>query len=190
MERYKFKPGKYKVTETESQGDKGAQEKDIKIVAQKIVKRIESETPDLFLNISEDQKEKLAEKVISLGYETKSFSYEEHHTGPLPAPKTLKAYDSIINNGAERIMQKFEQQSSHRQYLEKTVIVRQLNQSSVGQILGFVVALCCLGIGCFLVMKGHDAAGITIFSLDIVGLVSVFVIRKIYRQRELEGDEG
>jgi uncharacterized membrane protein len=35
-------------------------------------------------------------------------------SGPLPHPDILAAYDSIIKNGAERIMSQVETQSAHR----------------------------------------------------------------------------
>lgn len=165
-----------------------ADNKDIKKITQNVVRKIESDSPSLLNSISKDQSEELVGRIISYCYEAISYSYEEHYSGPLPSPKILKAYDSAVNNGAERIMLRFESESSHRQNMEKTVVSRQLNHSLVGQILGFLIALCCLGVGCFLVYRDHDVAGITIFSLDIVGLVSVFVIRQIHRHKELKDE--
>jgi len=43
---------------------------------------------------------------------------QRFHIGPLPDPETLRAYDEIIPNGAERLMQLVERQSNHRQALE------------------------------------------------------------------------
>lgn len=111
---------------------------------------------------------------------------QESHSGPLPAPRTLREYNEIIPNGAERIVTVFEKQSDHRMNLEKKVVGRQTFQSLLGQIFGFILAVVFLIAGFYLVIDGHEVAGITIFSLDIVGLVAVFVIGKASQKKKLE----
>ncbi|NQU88186.1 MAG: DUF2335 domain-containing protein [Mariniphaga sp.] len=112
--------------------------------------------------------------------------HEELHSGPLPAPQALREYNEIIPNGAERITTVFENQSNHRLSLETKVIGRQTFQSLLGQIFGFLIALICLIIGVYLIEKGHEVAGITLFGIDIVGLAAIFVIGKKLQKDSLE----
>ena len=104
----------------------------------------------------------------------------------MPSPRTLKGYEEILPGCAERIIKSFEIQSTHRQSLEKKVVKGQVNQSFIGQILGFIIALLFLLAGTHLIANDHDIAGAVISSLDIVGLVGIFVLRKYNRQKTKE----
>jgi len=145
-----------------------------KSIAKQVVEDIDSTNPRLFNGI--DKKEEIAQAVIHHCLSIKSFEYAEMHQGPLPSPKTLKAYGEIVEGGAERIMKSSEEQAEHRRRIERKVVNGQVNQSLVGQIMGFVIALLFLYAGFRLIMDGHEIYGTIISSIDIVGLVSVFVI--------------
>lgn len=156
-------------------------ENEIKTIARQVVDKIQAEEPEFIQN--NPQTEQIAEKIFSFCMLS---AKEEHHSGPLPSPRTLKKYNEIIPDGAERIMKVFEDESCHRRKMEDRVIKSQTNQSLSGQILGFFIATISIIVGTYLVIQGHDAAGITIFSLDIVGLAAVFVIGKKTQQKSLE----
>jgi uncharacterized membrane protein len=158
--------------------------KDSKTIAKKVVEEIESNHPALLDGVT--RKEEIVEAVINQCVEIKSFEYAELHQGPLPSPTTLKGYDDIVPDGAERIMKSFEVQSEHRQKIEKKVVNGQVNQSFIGQVMGFIIALLFLYAGFRLIIKGYEIHGTIISSIDIVGLVSVFVIgrQKKYKIKE------
>jgi uncharacterized membrane protein len=59
--------------------------------------------------IKENTKSKI-KNILHIQTVTKSMGL----SGPLPHPDILAAYDSIIKNGAERIMSQVETQSAHR----------------------------------------------------------------------------
>lgn len=141
-----------------------------------IIQDVEEINPGLLEGI--ENKEEIITSIFSAISTIEINHSEEHHSGPLPAPKTLREYNEIIPDGAERITTVFENQSNHRMSLETKVVGRQTFQSLLGQIFGFLIALICLLIGVYLIEKGHEAAGITLFAIDIVGLAAVFVIGK------------
>ncbi len=161
-------------------------EKDIKPLARHLANKLEEKHPDIFKNIP--NKEEIIEDVLSV-YVHEETEYEETHSGPLPSPETLKEYNEIIKDGGERIMKVFENQSSHRIKLEKRVVGRQTFQSLLGQIFGFIIAITFLLGGLFLVINKHDGAGITMFSLDVVGLVYIFVVGKKFQHKSLKENE-
>ncbi|MCP4553187.1 MAG: DUF2335 domain-containing protein [Bacteroidetes bacterium] len=149
-----------------------------------IIREIESKNPKLLEGVKD--KEKLAKELIGVfSQQIEIREIQEHHQGPLPSPSTLNGYNNVVKNGAERIMKVFESQSSHRMNLEKKVVYRQTFQSLLGQILGFVIVVACLGLGVYLVSNGFEAAGIILFSLDIVGLAYVFVVGKKFQEKSL-----
>lgn len=76
------------------------------------------------------------------------------HSGYLPDPLSLSAYDELIPNGADRIMKMAEKQQEHRMKIESTAIGRQTFQSSIGQFFGFFMGLAGIGSGTFLAYNG------------------------------------
>ena len=163
------------MNEIDSQDSEIPRETDIKNVAKNIVKELEENSPEILANVPPEEKIKIVEGVMEHCAQELSYSYVYRHIGPLPAPESLQKYGDIVENGAERIMRVFEKQTTHRQEIEKTVTKRQLNQSATGQIFAFIIGVFCVVAGCYLVINEHDGAGIALFSIDIVGLASVFI---------------
>jgi uncharacterized membrane protein len=67
-------------------------------------------------------------------------------SGPLPAPADLLAFNQIIQNGAERIMQMTELEQKHRISMESLQVKESAKAIKRGQWLGFVISLLCLGL--------------------------------------------
>lgn len=62
-------------------------------------------------------------------------------TGPLPPPEVLEKYNQAVPGLAERIIKMAEQQATHRQQLELTVVESNAFVQKLGPFLGFVVAM-------------------------------------------------
>ena len=94
-----------------------------------------SVNPRIFDGIKKEKKEELL----------RSFSVtliqEKSHSGPLPDAETLIQYDSVIPNGADRIMAMAEKQQDHRINIETKVIISQNKQSGLGQIFGLFIGI-------------------------------------------------
>ncbi len=86
---------------------------------------------------------------------------------------------------ADRLVKMAETQSLHRMELEKIVIRSQQSQSSVGQWLGFAIALVCIGMGSFLVYSGHSSEGAGLMGGTLISLVGVFVYGKYQQKKDL-----
>ena len=112
----------------------------------------------------------------------KSVSVTMMHSGPLPDPQSLNAYNQLIPNGADRIMKMAENQQNHRMNIERTAIGRQTFQSFMGQIFGFIIGLAGIGSGTFLAYNGFTTVGTVIAGGTVVSLVSVFVIGRKSRK--------
>lgn len=109
----------------------------------------------------------------------------KRHSGPIPSPETIAQYDQIIPNGADRIMTMAEKQQSHRIELEKLAVSSQLTQSKRGQILGFVVAIIIMFLGTYLILEGHNAAGISLISGTLIAMTALFVLGKFIGHKEI-----
>lgn len=103
---------------------------------------------------------------------------QSSYSGPLPAPEDFARYDAVLPGAAERILKMAEENSVHRQQMEKRIIYSGTRQSCVGQILGFILILVFGAIAAFLGYCGHDALAGTIACTTILGLACVFVLGK------------
>ncbi len=100
----------------------------------------------------------------------------EAHAGPLPHPELSAAYERVLPGAADRIITMAERQQTHRHELESVAINGGSARARQGLAAGFVVTLAFLLASVWLVSTGHDVGGGVIGTVDLVALVSIFVI--------------
>lgn len=128
--------------------------------------------PQIFQGLTPKKKEEILRSV------SVTMIQERSHSGPLPDAETLIQYNSVIPEGADRIMRMAEKQQEHRMRLENSVISSQSKQSNLGQWFGLIIGLVGIGCGTFLAYCGETTVGGIIAGGTVVSLVSVFVIGK------------
>lgn len=135
---------------------------------------IESE-PSLLedVNLNPEQKE-----ILFRNFHRIEIHQRRSHSGPLPDPSTLVEYNNAVPDAAERIIQMAEKQQQHRMEIEKAVVFSSNRQSSIGQILGFIIALVCIGGAVYLALNGYEKTAIVIATTTIIGLCTIFVLGK------------
>jgi len=132
-----------------------------------------------------DNVEAILEEIISVPEErVKVLSvFQRFHSGPLPDPEALAAYNSIIPNGADRIMQMAEKQLDHRIDLENIVAPSRESQSKRGQIFALIIALTFAGVGVFSIMKGYQIPATVAWGTTLVTIVSTFIHGKKHQRQ-------
>jgi len=115
-----------------------------------------------------------------------SYSREERYSYPFPPPDLLERYDSIIPNGAERIIQLVERQSAHRQDLESRVIGNDILLSRAGLISATVITLGALVVAGILAVNGGSFEGLAAAIGSIAILAGVFYYGTKSRRQERE----
>ncbi|TXT25737.1 MAG: hypothetical protein FD138_2918 [Planctomycetota bacterium] len=121
----------------------------------------------------------------SRGMISAAFSAEmRSYSGPIPPPDLLKQYDEISPGTALRIIAMSEKQSEHRMSLEKKVVESGITRSTAGLVCGFLIACVFAGAGVWVASMGHPAAGATIATASVVGLVGVFVTGTLSQRSE------
>lgn len=108
-----------------------------------------------------------------------AFEEERSFSGPLPPPEYLEAYEKTLPGAPDRILVMAEKQVDHRIDVEKTIVKKKFNQSTLGQIIGAILILFFGYIAYDLAMHGHDTAAIAIGVTIVVSLAVVFVLNKI-----------
>lgn len=114
-----------------------------------------------------------------------NYEYSEFH-GLLPPPKVLAEYDQVVKGLAERIVSWPEAEFKHRRKMDVCAIRRSW--------AGFWAALAiALLFGCgsiWLGLAGHEAVASILGSINIVGVVTTFLVAgRLPRAREAKDDE-
>lgn len=111
---------------------------------------------------------------------------ERFYAGPLPHPTILKQFEEFIPGSADRILKIFEEQTTHRQYLEKSreehnQFIEKKNlennhkQITTGQFLGFFICLAALTSGTICALLGAVIPGSLFGTAGVAGLAAVFI---------------
>ena len=98
------------------------------------------------------------------------------HFGPLPPPEQLVSYEHALPGLAERIVKMAENQAAHRQGFETKVIGAEIDRAALGMKFGFTIGIAGLLASILMGWMGHPASGAAIGAVDLVALVSVFVV--------------
>ena len=85
------------------------------------------------------------------------------YVGILPQADELVRYNSAVPNAAERIIVMAEKQAVHRQDLEERALISDRRRATAGLICAFVITLLVLTASTYLIMNGHDVAGVALF---------------------------
>ena len=118
---------------------------------------------------------KILEKISSKILEKISVTVEEF-TGPIPPPAIMKQYEETLPGSADRILKMAENQSEHRQLLEKKRLSFSNREVHIGQVLGFFIGAIAIVTGGYTALSGAQISGGFIGTAGVVGLVAVFVI--------------
>ena len=132
------------------------------------------------------QPQKPATKQLTITEETQTLTY----SGPLPPAAELERYNNIIPNGADRIMKMAEEQSKHRQAMERTTIHGENGRANRGQIIAAIIVLAGMGIGTYFILKGLDTQGFIAMFAPLGAVATAFIMGRTQRKRErAEKDE-
>ena len=82
------------------------------------------------------------------------------YSGPLPHPDMLAKYEEIEKGTASRIIKMAENQSEHRQTIEKRVIQANIQNENTGMFLAFFMTITIILASAFLVFSGKDVSGL------------------------------
>jgi uncharacterized membrane protein len=96
--------------------------------------------------------------------------------GPFPHPDMLARFEQIVPGSAAKIIKMAESQTSHRQSLEKAVVLADVQKSWYGLLCGLIIGMTGIIGTVVLGIFGQPVLGGVLGSSTLVSLVSVFVI--------------
>ena len=146
------------------------------------------ELPEKVIAVLEKVPQPLRDKIISALESELEMVVQETtmrmYNGPTPPPEVLQEIDAIVSGSAREIIDMALGQGNHRREIEKHIVQSQLKESGRGQILGFVIALAFGTFAFILAYTGHEIAGSILGTVDLVALVSIFVLGKLFQHKE------
>jgi uncharacterized membrane protein len=96
----------------------------------------------------------------------------------------LAAYDQIFQGCADRILKMAESQSSHRQELEKAVVLANVQDAKRGQNYAFILGLASILSGAGLIALGRTVEGLVAIIGALGTLAGVFVWGRRRQEQE------
>jgi len=103
---------------------------------------------------------------------------ERQFSGPLPPPEDFAKYEENLPGAADRILNMAEKQLDHRISSEDKYLDHKVNVGKAGQVLGFILVLCCIAVSLALGLKGHDDLAKWIGVTTVACVAAVFVLNK------------
>lgn len=110
----------------------------------------------------------------------------EQFSGPLPHPSILEKYEQVVQGSADRIIKKFEQQTDHRQKLEKAVIYSDMQRANLGLIFAFIIAMTTIIGGIYAALQGQQLFGGSLSFTGLALLVGAFLTDKYAQSKSKE----
>lgn len=103
---------------------------------------------------------------------------EQFYKGPIPSPDMFKAYEEVLPGSADRILTMSENQSKHRQEMEKIELKSSRFFALLGLCFGFIITISGFGCGVFLIYNNKDASGFAIIIGEISVIIGAFLYKK------------
>ncbi len=110
--------------------------------------------------------------------------------GAFPVEDVLMQYEVAVSGAGKRIMEKASEKLKQDGRAEIELLKQRIRQGCIGMIVGCILATSLTGSGLLLVYTGHDAAGYSLFGLNMALVVSASVyiskaqVRRKYYTRD------
>jgi uncharacterized membrane protein len=99
-------------------------------------------------------------------------------------------YEGVLPGAADRIFTLMEQQSSHRQALERIALEDGSQSRARGQWFAFVLCTLVIVGGFGAIYLGHSVAGMAAIIVAIGGVAATFLAARSRQQRQLRERRG
>lgn len=118
-----------------------------------------------------------AKQSMNPGQKSSELSYS-HFSGPLPPAEEIGKYEKVLPGLADRIVTMAENQSSHRQVIEKRIISFDILKGIMGQVFAFIIIMTTIIGGIYLIYSGKTLVGLASLFLPLAGTAGIFIYNK------------
>lgn len=106
------------------------------------------------------------------------------YQGPIPPASEFAKYEEVLKGSADRILGMAEEQSKHRQSIEKRVILFGGIQSLLGTVFAVIVAVVGIAVGGYLILQDKQISGFA----AMLGPLGTIILAFIYQKRHKNTD--
>jgi uncharacterized membrane protein len=106
------------------------------------------------------------------------------YAGPLPSPKLLAEFETLVPGSAERIIGRWEKQSDHRMALERQVVDGNIKAQRLGLIIGAILVAFVSVMAALFFANGASGAAASTVIAELVALAGVFVYARSRQESE------
>jgi uncharacterized membrane protein len=111
----------------------------------------------------------------------------ETHRGPLPHPRILSGYESILPGSAQEILEMAKNEQSHRHSMER----RETTYPYFGMGLGAVALFVCIGSAVFLTVYTHnERVALALISVPVIAAIGWLVNARLTRPIKEDSPKG
>nr|DAF77721.1 MAG TPA: putative membrane protein [Caudoviricetes sp.] len=111
-----------------------------------------TKNPDVDIETVEAETAEVVKKVVIK-------AMREEFNGPIPHPDIIKGYEEILPGSADRIIAMAEQQATHRQAMERTMVAAESRDGLLGVVFAFLLGIGCIGAAILMVYIVPQNAG-------------------------------
>jgi uncharacterized membrane protein len=115
-----------------------------------------------------------------------SLFFEKFHSGPLPDPDTLKEYNEILPDAAERIFKMAEKEQEHHHTMGVKLVDSEIRKVSKGQNYALIISLVGLVGAIICALLDQVTIGSIIGVSTVASLASNFLYGKQKKSKEDE----
>lgn len=94
---------------------------------------------------------------------------------PLPPPEVLERFNEVVENGAERIVKAWEQETEHRRDMERRELSNFYGEARLGKVLAFLFVITALCLSGFAAYFGAEWLAAILAGGTIAAVVGAFV---------------
>lgn len=110
-------------------------------------------------------------------------------SGPLPHPEIFERYEQICPGAADRILTMAENQSGHRQQIEKAFIYSRNKQSMAGTYIAGGIAITAIICGTMLLLNDKNIQGIVVIVTTAITFFGTSIYGKYENKKQMEEKE-
>lgn len=106
------------------------------------------------------------------------------YRGPLPSPRILAEFESLVPGAADRVISRWEKQSDHRIEIEKMIVSGNVEAQRRGLVVGAFLVVFVSVMSVVFYLNGATAASVATIITALAGLAGVFVFGQPRQDRE------
>lgn len=111
------------------------------------------------------------------------------YQGPLPPASEFGKYEEVLKGSADRILSMAENQSKHRQEIEKKVVKYDSIKSIGGLVSAFVIVLAGMGSGINLILNDKPTGGLVAIITPLGIVAGSFLMREYWKRNRKDQDD-